>query len=238
MKTAIKFLTIMVLAMSTMSMVACGGKDGESRSRVGDGRGGRDNARDDDDSSFGGLNSGSSGDGWGQVYADGTQTEFQTKVMWFTAANMDPLSSTKGLGEVSGRLGDNTGIWIAGDVEFERGSFNGNTAPSEIDENRAGFAMIIWDSYASETDSSGQEIGGYGFSQSKAYYSVVDGNRALVEWKDSKGHVWVDGVFNRDYFEGYIYFYNLDTQNSQFPEREVVRLGQFYVPTCSFFKCD
>jgi hypothetical protein len=235
MKTAIKFLTIMVLAMT---MISCGGKDGKGRGRVGSGRDGRDNARNRDDSSFRGLNGSSSGDGWGQVYADSNQDEFQTKVMWFTAANMDPLSTTQGLGYVSGSLADSTGIWIAGDVEFERGSFNGRSAPSDINEDKAGFAMIIWDSYASETGSNGKEIGGYGFSQSRAYYSQVEGNRAIVEWKDSAGHVWVDGTFNENYFEGYIYFYNLRTQNSQFPKEQVVRLGQFYVPTCSFFRCD
>ncbi|NQZ01047.1 MAG: hypothetical protein HRT45_10325 [Bdellovibrionales bacterium] len=234
MKTAIKFLTLIVFAMT---MISCGGKDGKDRGRVGSGRDGRDRARDDDNS-FSRLNNGSGGDGWGQVYADGGQDEFQAKVMWFTSSNMDPLSSTQGMGYVSGNLSDSTGIWIAGDVEFERGRFDGDTAPSEIDEDKAAFAMIIWDSYASETDSSGQEIGGYGFSQGKAYYSMVEGNRAIIEWKDSAGHVWLDGVFNRDYFEGYIYFYNLRSQNTQFATEQVVRLGQFYVPTCSFFRCN
>jgi hypothetical protein len=245
------FLVIMFGLMLGLS--GCGKKDNK-RTGISD-RQVRDAVADpapaeDHQTTDGGTKVSRSGYVYGQIYASGTETEFDRNVRGFTSASIDPWGDpqnnvTPELGLVSGQLNQNTGVWIRGDAHVQGGVFDPTGATKRnLDLSKTSIRLIIWDSYAGQTDASGQVIPEYGVSFANAKsgsFINYASKTAVIIFEDDYGWVKFSGKFDANYFQGDVTYYNNDYVRSILAPNDGAwdgSLGKFYISTCGFFYCE
>lgn len=167
---------------------------------------------------------------WGAVY-HGNQLDNQTFNYWtheFVAATMP----REELGTVSGELNQSTGIRFWGYAE-PNGAFNPSNTNQRlsISPSNAELRVVIWDSYAGQVDSTGELITEYPVHIRGQASGEIVGNKAWVRYQDSYGWVELNGSFDTQYFSGWMMFDNANGGSAG-------PLGFFFVPTCSFFRCN
>lgn len=239
------WLTLIFIPLFVFAFTGCGGKDEGSSIRQGRCE------RGCTGSSGGGGNyddpyyDGSSGSysEWGQIYKDQyTQSQFQDGVDGFVSATIDPWGDyhPEGwdeLGDVSGDIDQDTGVWIRGKAVLRNGSLNPNGSNnSQIEPGQTALRMVIWDTYAGQTDAQGNTIPEYGVSFDSAESGYVNGNTAVIRFRDGKGWVELNGVFDSQWFYGEVKFDNAVGAYNISPKEG--RIGYFFLPTCGFFRCN
>lgn len=179
---------------------------------------------------------------WGQIHKGSySQTQFYDGVKGFVSANINSYGEPSELGHVSGDIDQNTGVWFWGDVRTQSGYFNPNGSQSaQLDLTTAELRIVVWDSYAGQTDSAGQVITEYPVHIRGATRGWVSGNQVTVRFEDSYGWVELVGEYDANYYSGYVQysnntFWDGGTRDGVSGARGV--MGYFYVPTCGFFRC-
>jgi hypothetical protein len=174
------------------------------------------------------------GSSWGAMHAGSrlTNDEFDFYYHHFVSATMD----AEMLGDVSGQVGDSTGVRFwgyaqgAGGVRINPyGSNNMN-----IDTANAELRIVIWDSYAGQYDSEGELVPEYPVhirtgTSGHSVSGQISGNWAKIVFRDQYGWIELNGTFDANYFSGWAWFDNSGGSAGH--------LGDFYIPTCSFFRC-
>lgn len=253
MKRNLVLLCLVVLSVGFLN--ACGKKDNK-RTSISD-RQARDAApgatqpgEADHQTTDGGAKSSSRGYVYGQIYAGGSEAEFDENVRGFTSSTIDPWGDpnngvTPELGTVSGQLNKTTGVWIRGDAYVQGGTFDpSGTNKRPLDVSRTGVRIIVWDSYAGKTDTSGQVIPEYGVSFTSATsnsYINYSTKTAVITFQDDYGWVKFSGQFDADYFWGTVEYQNFDYVRSILAPNDGKwggYLGDFYISTCGFFYCE
>lgn len=174
----------------------------------------------------GGPGSPSAGRVWGSIYGM-AGVDFQQSVQNFVSSTMDPNL----LGTVSSNYNDSTGIRFWGYVETQTGQFNptgGNNVA--VTSANSALRVVIWDSYAGSVDANGQIIPEYPVYMQGTAGGTIQGNRADITFTDGFGYIYVYGTFDASYFQGYVWYDNNGGAANH--------LGAFYIPTCSFFRCN
>lgn len=155
---------------------------------------------------------------WGAIHSGSSMTEdsFNQSVHNFVSATLDPNQ----LGHVSGNIYASTGVRFWGYVEV-----NGTSIVAQSSELR----VVIWDSYAGYVDASGDLITEYPVHMRGNASGWVSGNQAVVRFQDQYGWIELRGNFDSQYFSGVVWYSNNNGAQGQ--------LGDFFVGTCSFFRC-
>lgn len=236
-------LALMVF-MIAPTLVSCGKKDNK-RTPVGDRQQRNGGNSPEADSSGGGDPQTSSGSGvsnkgyvYGQIYRDTGKAHysFADNIKGFVSSTIDPWGDSSGdsypqLGYVSDQPGQQTGVWIRGNVSTQGG---------ELDKANTSIRIIIWDEFAGRTDESGNVIPEYGLSFNGATsnsYINYNSNRAVLRFQDSYGWVEFDGQFDDEWFWGEVRYFNnvLDESVTAYSSPWDGHLGEFYIPVSGFF---
>ncbi len=246
---------IMVLALLLVlpGLTGCGKKDNKRTSIS------NRNARNpinepvstgDPQSTDGGTQVSNQGYVYGQIYTYSTDAAFEHDVRGFTSATLDPWGDPSNgvqpeLGNVSGQVGGQTGVWIRGDANVSGGKFDPsgkNQRP--LDPNNTNVRIIVWDSYAGQTDANGHVIPEYGVSFTTATsnsFINYQSRTAVIVFEDTYGWVKFSGTFDAEWFKGTVEYYNYDYVKSIVSPNDAPwdgTLGQFYISTCGFFYCE
>ncbi len=124
-------------------------------------------------------------------------------------------------GTVSGQLNQSTGIRFFAYVDY---SGNQVVAANSV------LRMVIWDSYAGQINpSTGKPITEFALDIAGRASGEVNNTYARVRFTDNAGFVEFYGPISQGYFSGEVWFDNTDGAAN--------KLGAFYIPICSFFRC-
>ncbi|MCC7404520.1 MAG: hypothetical protein IT288_09005 [Bdellovibrionales bacterium] len=229
-----QLMKTILIACLTVAVVGCGKKDKKQSIRSGR------NARGPSELvNRGAVNNNGqpirftpgSGTTWGEIVGS-PEDAFRDAVYYFVSATVDPAE----FGYVSGQPGQDTGVRFWGSVETE-GSFRSGTANQRIRRETAELRISIWDSFAGQTDGAGNVIPEYPIHIRGATDGYVNGNRAVVTFSDAFGSITLDGSISGDYFSGTVKFDNRQYWDGVAPGATGT-LGNFYVSTCGFFRCN
>lgn len=166
---------------------------------------------------------------WGAMFAGSSfsNSDFDNNVHALTSATMDPSQ----LGFVSGDLNQSTGVRFWGYAEAGSGAFNPNGMNyTTIRPNTAELRMVIWDSYAGNLDLSGDVVPEYPIHIRGSASGEIQGDQAWVRFTDKFGTVDLVGRFDSQVFSGYVAFSNKNGAAGY--------VGEFFIQTCSFFRCN
>jgi hypothetical protein len=251
-----KMIMVFALLLMLPGLVACGKKDNKRTSIS------NRNARDpinqpvgnDPQTSRGGTQLSNQGYIYGQIYNSGaygrSDAQFEQNVRGFTSATLDPWGDPNNgvapeLGQVSGQPGQSTGVWIRGDARVVGGNFDPNGGNQrQLDANATNIRIIVWDSYAGQTDSSGNAIPEYAVSFTSATtnsFINYQNRSAVITFQDEYGWVKFSGTFDAEYFSGTVEYYNNDYVSTILSPNAGAWdgiMGEFYISTCGFFYCD
>lgn len=174
---------------------------------------------------------------WGEIIRGGfSQQDFYTAVRGFVSSEINSYDEPSELGYVSGEPGQSTGIRFWGQVETTSGFNPNGTTSGQIRSETAELRIVVWDSYAGQTDASGQVIPEFPVHIKGNASGTITGNQAVIRFRDHAGWVELQGTFNQDYFQGWVEFDNDQFWDGRRPGAAGY-LGYFYVKTCGFFKC-
>lgn len=172
----------------------------------------------------------SGGRTWGAVHGGNgriSEVEFDARIHDFVAATMNPME----LGSVSGQIGAQTGVRFWGFVEPQGTRFNPmGMGSANISSTNSELRMVIWDSYAGMIDVNGELIPEYPVHIKGNAVGQIQGNNADIYFQDQYGWIRFYGTFDSQYFYGRVYFDNTNGWAND--------MGDFYIPTCSFFRCN
>lgn len=173
-----------------------------------------------------GVNSGSL---TGRVYSDPNyQQEFQDAVTGFLSTDVNPQY----VGLVSAAGQNNSGVFIAGRVVLSSGSLRSfSGAYADVNPNSS-FTIQVRD-YSSQYPNA-PALPPFTFSRAQG---MIQGNQAQITFGDNYGSVTLTGVINQNTFDGEITFDNSVTFDGSRPGAAGT-LGNFSIPTCSFFSCN
>ena len=156
------------------------------------------------------------------------QSAFQNAVYDFMEAQINPDS----VGYVSSQGADQTGVFVAGRVELTSGQplmvnqLSGlqNILPtSEI-------LVAVYDKFANQTNLPALPV-----TYLRKANGYLQGNQVFIDFSDDYGHIRLDGVINGQTMVLHFNFQTTRTYDGK--SGSSGKLGDLYVPTCQFFRC-
>jgi hypothetical protein len=221
-------LYILFLVICALGFTACA-KKGNKTPILSGARNDRTNGDDNQASNY---NTPSSNTTWGDVISDNYDSatfEAQFKAL------MGATIPAEYIGTISGQEGDSTGVRFWGVVTLQSGRLNPNGGSYGNLSTSSKLRIVIWDSFAGQTDSSGKTIPEYPIFMPKLASGSINGKSADLTFSDSYGSIRLNGTFDSSTFEGTMSFTN--SRQADGSAGASGTLGHFRVDTCGFFQC-
>lgn len=165
----------------------------------------------------------------GKIFTDPSyQQEFQDAVTGFLSTDVNP--QYVGLVSATGR--NNSGVYFAGRVALSTGSLRTFTGSYADIHPNSSLSIQVRD-YSPQYPNA-PALPPFTFSRAQG---VIQGNQAEIIFGDSYGTVTMVGIITQNTFEGEISYDNSVSYDGS-KSGAAGTLGNFSVPTCSFFSCN
>jgi hypothetical protein len=167
--------------------------------------------------------------GWGMVVSNAGDAEFTNQVKGFTSATLNPIEMGNLASTFNEQEASMTGVRFYGTIEVTPEGF--------INGNSSSLVMYFWDDRVGASGSNGSKMPAYVAGFTRIVASVVDSQRAVLEFEDNYSRVILDGNYSSGIYEGTISYINYVSYDGVLPTRQG-QLGHFRIRTCDFFRCD
>lgn len=216
--------------MALLSLGLMGCEKEESRSRIGGARGARTTGDGRLQTTNGTVGQQSQVGFTGVIWAGNgvSQQEFQYRLDNFMSVSFDPVQN---LGMVSGQHNADTGLRLRAETraELSTGQPVMTNSTGSIRPGSGNIRILVWDDLAKQSGQGYQPV-----------FQLVSGqiqnNQVTLTFTDEFGTLNVVGQISNGYFLGVINYDNKQYWDGEMPGA-ANRLGEFYIPTCDYFRC-
>lgn len=206
------------LMIFSLSLVACGKKDGGAVRVAGRGAATTGVAPVPTATTCSNANM-----NWGKIFDPNASPQFEAQVKGFVSATLDPQS----MGSISGNINDKTGVDFSGSFQFD--------TQGRIVTQSSNLTIKIFDSYVGQVYN-GQTIVPYEVKFSQAVEGQMDRTtrQIQVKFKDQFGEVVFQGRVVDSIVEGTVYYQNTTAVNGY--QVASGTLGSFRAYSCALIK--